>query len=130
MRIFHAGQQVRNPASEEEDPDFDPNQTKKKSKSKQKASQAPPEISRNDHTLAEHHEHLLSASFDMSFAGDLSGQGVWSSHADSGFDDNENPFQLSDGLDIGGDYNFGDELARELGWGSPAKSVGSVARLM
>ncbi|RXW15504.1 hypothetical protein EST38_g10349 [Candolleomyces aberdarensis] len=118
---------------EEDDDDFDPTQaTKKKQKAKQPKPSKAIEAARNDpHTLTEHHEHVLSATFDLSFAGDGSnhaqGHGLSSSHPeaplDLGFDDN--PFALSDGLDLGGDgFMLGDELARELGWGSPAKSAG------
>ncbi len=77
------------------------------------------------HTLDEHHEHILSASYDLSFNGSVHGAGLdlSSSHAEGhGFD---NSF-FSDGLDAGDDLGIGlgDDLARELGWGiSPVKSI-------
>jgi meiotic recombination protein REC8, fungi type len=64
------------------------------------------------HTLTEHHEHLLTASFDLSYHG--SGPSSSQVDADFRFDNNLlNP--PSDGLlDFGG---LGDELEKELGWG-------------
>lgn len=74
------------------------------------------------HTLTEHHDHLLSASFDLSYHGSgVGGLDPSSSQADInfGFNDNDDFFAPSDGLDIGG---LADELARELGWAaSPLK---------
>ncbi|TEB35062.1 hypothetical protein FA13DRAFT_1788657 [Coprinellus micaceus] len=136
----HAKKQGPNDSSDSE---FDPTQPNKKSKSnKPKASLGPVEAARKDaHILLEHHEHLLSNTFDLSFgnAGDQSffaglpgthGAGGSSSQNEGGgFSFDENPFQLSDGLDLGGDgFVLGDELARELGWGSPAKSIGRQSR--
>lgn len=77
------------------------------------------------HTLEEHHDHLLSASFDLSFDKAASGD-ISSSQAAGGFEDF---FACSDGLDLGdglGD-GLGEDLARELGWAaSPVKSVVSA----
>lgn len=83
---------------------------------------APPAetIQQDMHTLNEYHEHLLSASFDMS----LNGRGVEpsSSQVEQAFDLNDNFFALSDGIDIG--EGLGDELAKELGWSfSPVKTA-------
>lgn len=121
---------------EDEDDDFDPTQaTKKKQKAKQPKPSQAIEAARNDpHTLTEHHEHVLSATFDLSFVGDGSnhaqGHGPSSSHPEAplNLDFDDNPFVLSDGLDLDG-FMLGDELARELGWGSPAKSAGRFGPL-
>ncbi|KAF5317844.1 hypothetical protein D9611_014732 [Ephemerocybe angulata] len=123
--------------SEESDSDeFDPAHPNKKKGKTSKPKPGQPAVedvrTRDPHTLMENHEHLLSATFDLSFnAGDLSGGalargggGASSSQNDAAFDFDENPFILSDGLDLGGEgFMLGDELAKELGWGSPAKSV-------
>lgn len=69
------------------------------------------------HTLEEHHEHLLSASFEQSFYANDPGGDISSSQAGPVF---ENFFAFSDGLEVG--EGIGDELARELGWGSPVKT--------
>lgn len=75
-------------------------------------------VRKEAHTLDEHHEHVLSASFDMSFSNNV-GQGPSSSQTDVPFD---NFFPFLDGLDVG--EGLGDDLARELGWAtSPIKSV-------
>ena len=72
------------------------------------------------HTLTEHHEHLLSASFDSSYHGSLGHLADISlSQADADFQvglfDNNFLNPQSDGLlDFGG---LGDELEKELGWG-------------
>jgi meiotic recombination protein REC8 len=68
------------------------------------------------HTLNENHDHLLSASFDVS----LNGSGplpMSSSQFDGGFGLDDNFFGVSDNLDNGG--GIADELAKELGegWG-------------
>jgi hypothetical protein len=111
---------------EEDVDDFQPKSKKAKGKGKGKPKPIPlAENLRADlHTLNENHEHLLSASFDVS----LNGNDVFrpsSSQFEGGFgfglDDNF--FGASDGLDVGG--GIGDELARELGegWGaSPMKN--------
>lgn len=75
------------------------------------------------HTLDEHHDHLLSASYELSFSqsGPLGGEGASSSQVEAPF---ENFFPFSDGLDLGD--GLGDDFARELGWDvSPAKSTQS-----
>ncbi|KII94383.1 hypothetical protein PLICRDRAFT_425757 [Plicaturopsis crispa FD-325 SS-3] len=99
------------------DEDFNPDAKKgKKQKGKAKVLPFAENLRADLHTLQEHHDHLLSASYDASF--NING-GPSSSQADAlgsyAFDDN---FFGSDGLDLGG--GFGDELARELGegWGS------------
>ncbi|CAA7265812.1 unnamed protein product [Cyclocybe aegerita] len=109
---------------EEDDRDFDPTNKKKRAKVAQKDTDKPEAVGKEVHTLDEHHEHLLSASFDLSFqAGSGRGLGEGaipsSSQADVGFD---NFFPFSDGLEVGD--GLGDDLARELGWAvSPVKSV-------
>ncbi|KAK7468886.1 R8 protein [Stygiomarasmius scandens] len=74
-------------------------------------------------TLKEHHDHLLSNSFDLSFQGSTGGVDVSSSQpGDAGFQPAADNFFL-DGLDI--DFGLSDELARELGegWGiSPVRN--------
>jgi len=106
---------------EESDVDVsDPKRPKKKQPSKQLAV---PEIEvarRDPHTLEEHHEHLLSASFDASFYA-VHDNDPSSSQMDGGFD--FLPL-FSDLLDVGD--GLGDDLAREIGWNtSPAKSAAS-----
>jgi meiotic recombination protein REC8, fungi type len=73
------------------------------------------------HTLTEHHEHLLSASFDSSYHGSWGdpGPGPTLSQVDADFgvgllDDNFLNPQADGMLDFGG---LGDELEKELGWG-------------
>lgn len=107
----------------EEDGNSDPKSKKGKGRGKLKAVPLAENLRADLHTLNENHEHLLSASFDVS----PNGSGVLppsSSQFDGGFgyglDDNF--FGAPDGLDVGG--GIGDELARELGegWGaSPMK---------
>ncbi|KAF4623751.1 hypothetical protein D9613_001795 [Agrocybe pediades] len=98
---------------EETDDDFDPNaKSKGKPKAGKKALPPATETMRKEqHTLDEHHEHLLSASFDLSFNANVPGQGPSSSQMDDAPFDNFFPF--TDGLDIG--EGLGDDLARELG---------------
>jgi meiotic recombination protein REC8, fungi type len=108
----------------EDDDDFDP-ETQKKRRSKASAKVAPgAETARKEtHTLDEHYDHLLSASYELSFSqpGPPGAEGPSSSQVEVPF---ENFFPFSDGLDLAD--GLGDDLARELGWGvSPAKSVQS-----
>lgn len=77
-------------------------------------------------TLREHHDHLLSNSFDLSFQGSQrSGLDVSSSQAEPAFAFDDNVFLgIDDGLGI--DLGLGEDLARELGegWGaSPLKNA-------
>ena len=85
-----------------------------------KLSKAPPaEIARvGMHTLAEHHEHLLFTSFDLSFRDDHGDPDPSSSQVGAIFDFDANFLNpLEDELvDFGG---LGDELEKELGWGQP-----------
>ncbi|KAJ3513821.1 hypothetical protein NLJ89_g2734 [Agrocybe chaxingu] len=110
---------------EEVDEDFDPASKRKKPvRVAQKDTDKPEAVRKEVHTLDEHHEHLLSASFDLSFQvgpGRGLGEGAnpSSSQADVSFD---NFFPFSDGLEVGD--GLGDDLARELGWAvSPIKSA-------
>lgn len=108
-----------------DDGDFDPEtQNKKRSKASTKATPGVETVRKETHTLDEHHDHLLSASYELSFSqsGLLGAEGLSSSQVEAPF---ENFFPFSDGLDLGD--GLGDDLARELGWGaiSPVKSVRS-----
>ncbi|KAF8078636.1 Rec8 like protein-domain-containing protein [Lyophyllum atratum] len=111
-----------------QDDDFDP---KDQAKNKTKPKVAPHSQAENAraelHTLTEHHDHLLSASFDLSYHGSGNGAPEPSSSqaADYAFDDN--CFAPSDGLDVG---ELADELAQELGWGSPPNEDGQLAGLI
>ncbi|KAJ4484723.1 Rec8 like protein-domain-containing protein [Lentinula edodes] len=83
-------------------------------------------------TLREHHDHLLSNSFDLSFQGSQrSGLDVSSSQAEPAFAFDDNLFLgIDDGLGI--DLGLGEDLARELGegWGaSPIKNADSRNRM-
>jgi meiotic recombination protein REC8 len=106
-----------------DDDDFDPNQKKKK-RSKTVSKDAPEleAVRKEAHILDEHHEHILSASYDLSFNGSSRDAGLDpSTVGDPGFDN-----FFSDGLEDAGGYGMelGEDLARELGWGiSPVKSV-------
>ncbi|PCH33660.1 hypothetical protein WOLCODRAFT_147744 [Wolfiporia cocos MD-104 SS10] len=112
---------------EESEDDYDPT-SGKKGKKKQKARPKPPSsvienIRANAHTLDEHHELILSGSFDGSFHGaGFGGVLPSSSQIDGGFGFSDDIFGLQEDMDLGG--GIGDELARELGegWGgSPDK---------
>ncbi|KAF8807392.1 hypothetical protein BYT27DRAFT_7099303 [Phlegmacium glaucopus] len=109
---------------EDDDGDFDPEtQNKKRSKASAKAAPKAETARKETHTLDEHHDHLLSASYEVSFSqlGPPGAECPSSSQVDAPF---ENFFPFSDGLDLG--EGLGDDLARELGWGvSPVKSVRS-----
>jgi hypothetical protein len=108
----------------EDDGIFDP-ETQNKRRAKASAKVAPrAEVARKEtHTLDEHHDHLLSASYELSFSqpGPLGAEGPSSSQLEASY---ENFFPFFDGLDLGD--GLGDDLARELGWDvSPVKSVRS-----
>ncbi|KAJ3883395.1 Rec8 like protein-domain-containing protein [Lentinula edodes] len=85
-------------------------------------------------TLREHHDHLLSNSFDLSFQGSQrSGLDVSSSQAEPAFAFDDNLFLgIDDGLGI--DLGLGEDLARELGEGwalpPPASPANSFAQLL
>jgi hypothetical protein len=109
----------------EGDGDFDPdmNQNKRRSRASAKVAPGAETARKETHTLDEHHDHILSASYELSFSqpGPLGAEGPSSSQAEAPFG---NFFPFSDGLDLGD--GLGDDLARELGWGvSPVKSVRS-----
>jgi hypothetical protein len=68
-------------------------------------------------TLNESHEHLLSASFDLSFQGNDGGASFSSSQDANNFGFNDNDDDLFAALPGGMDIDsLGDELAKELGW--------------
>ncbi|TFY62923.1 hypothetical protein EVJ58_g3563 [Rhodofomes roseus] len=73
--------------------------------------------------LDEHHEHLLSQSFDASFSGTGFGAPMPASQMEGGLAFSDDVFGLHDGTDLG---DIGDELARELGegWGAPVDPLG------
>jgi hypothetical protein len=84
----------------------------------------PEAVRKETHTLDEHHEHILSASYDLSFNGPAHDAGLDLSSSLVGGPGFDNFF--SDGLEDGGEYGLelGEDLARELGWTiSPVKSV-------
>ncbi len=118
---------------EEDIPDAEYNPNGKPSKPKSKTSKpSPPAVAEDVRaelcTLKENYDHLLSASFDLSFNATVQGvsQDPSSSQVDGGF--MNDPF-FSDGADLGG--LLGDELARELGegWGgTPLKAVDTDRR--
>ncbi|KAG6813801.1 hypothetical protein H0H92_007213 [Tricholoma furcatifolium] len=108
--------------TENDDEDFSPEESRpRKHGGKTKASLlSKTENPRGElHTLTEHHDHLLSASFDLSYHGSTSDAFVNSSSqaADNFFFDDK-AFDISDVLDA---PYLADELAQELGWGSPYK---------
>jgi hypothetical protein len=99
----------------ETDDEFDPKSKSKKPSRKNKAPQ-PAEDPRADmYTLKEHHDHLLSNSFDLSFNGN--GTDPSSSQMGGGFALDDIFLAASDALDVG--EGLGDDLAQELGegWG-------------
>ena len=105
-----------------EDPDFSPCSRNSKRKPKSHIdSQQVEDVRADACTLKEHHDHLLSASFDRSFQVNQEGIDPSSSQVEPGFEFDESFLQMSDGLGLGLDDGLADELARELGdgWGTP-----------
>ncbi|KAE9408090.1 hypothetical protein BT96DRAFT_1013571 [Gymnopus androsaceus JB14] len=119
---------TRRNEDEDEDQEYNPSRPKK-SKQKNSAAKPPPipeEVRADMVTLKEHHDHLLSNSFDLSLPGSAGGgRDVSSSQAEPAFALDDSLFPgIDEGLGI--DFGLGDELARELGegWGaSPIKST-------
>ena len=106
----------------EDDDVLDP-ETQNKRRAKAKAAPRAEVARKETHTLDEHHDHLLSASYELSFSqpGPLGAEGPSSSQVEAPFEDF---FPFFDGLDLGD--GLGDDLARELGWDvSPVKSARS-----
>lgn len=104
-----------------DDDDFDPNQRKEKG-SKIKSIDGPEVVRKETHTLEEHHEHILSASFDLSFNGSGHDAGLDPSSSQIGGHGFDSLF--SDALEDGLGLELGDDLARELGWAiSPIEST-------
>ncbi|KAJ7634292.1 Rec8 like protein-domain-containing protein [Mycena polygramma] len=102
------------PEEVESDDEFDPKSKSKKLTRKTKVPQ-PAEDPRADmYTLKEHHDHLLSNSFDLSSNG---ADPASSSQMGGGFALDDIFLDAPDGLDIG--EGLGDDLAKELGegWG-------------
>ncbi|KLO17000.1 hypothetical protein SCHPADRAFT_926107 [Schizopora paradoxa] len=117
--------QRRRTADDEDDDEFDPQNGRSKRKGKAKASVATVEAGRGLglHTLDEHHDHLLSTSFDANAS--FGGIDASSSQIDPGmnfgsFTMDDNIFNGGDGMDMGFDLGIGEDLARELGegWGA------------
>ncbi|KAJ6575101.1 hypothetical protein B0H19DRAFT_1254715 [Mycena capillaripes] len=111
---LNIGDQTK-PDEVETDDEFNPKSKSKKPSRKNKAPQ-PAEDPRADmYTLKEHHDHLLSNSFDLSF----NGNGINPSSSQTGGDFALDDIFLdaSDGLDVGAGLD--DDLAKELGegWG-------------
>lgn len=111
-------------ADVDNDSDFNP-QTKHKTQASLRTEVARGEM----HTLTEHHEHLLSASFDLSYHGSGGDPGPSSSQLDTylGLDSNFLKPPSDELLDFGG---LADELEKELGWGlSQAENKELLVRL-
>ncbi|KAL0581624.1 R8 protein [Marasmius crinis-equi] len=118
-----------------DDQDFNPRSQKNKNKRKPNSnrdSQQAEDVRADACTLKEHHDHLMSASFDLSFQGNPEGGGIdpSSSQIDPAFPLDDNFFQMSDGLGLGLDDGLADELARELGDGWGASLVEELPRDM
>ncbi|KAF9456189.1 Rec8 like protein-domain-containing protein [Collybia nuda] len=77
------------------------------------------------HTLVEHHEHLLSASFDCSYDDNGGTVDLTSSQAGAVFGFEDNLFAFSDGLDNGA---LAEELERELGWDVSQTMNGGISK--
>ncbi|GLB36139.1 putative N terminus of Rad21 / Rec8 like protein [Lyophyllum shimeji] len=106
-----------------EDDEFDPKESQTRNRSKGKAaSPCQAENGRAElHTLTEHHDHVLSTSFDLSYHGSGHGSLEPSSSQAAGYGFDDNSFANSDGLDIG---ELADELAQELGWATRTPKSG------
>lgn len=104
----------------DDDDEFTPN-NKSKAKPKHKPSIILSETGRADlHTLPDHHEHLLSTSFEgnISFAGfDPSSSQIDPGMNFESFALDNNIFEAGEQLDLGLDFgaDLGDDLARDLG---------------
>ncbi|KAJ7783773.1 Rec8 like protein-domain-containing protein [Mycena maculata] len=97
------------------DDEFNPKAKGKKSNRK-KAPQSAEDPRADMYTLKEHHDHLLSNSFDLSF--NANGGDPSSSQDGGGFALDDMFLAATDALDIGD--GLGDDLAKELGegWGT------------
>ncbi|KAF7347844.1 RNA cytidine acetyltransferase [Mycena venus] len=112
---LNIGDHTHKPEEDESEDEFDPKSKSKKSTRKNKAPQPAEEPRADLYTLQEHHDHLLSNSFDLSFNGN--GMDPSSSQNGGGFALDDIFLAAPDGLDIG--EGLGDDLAKELGegWG-------------
>ncbi|KAJ6604638.1 hypothetical protein DFH09DRAFT_316557 [Mycena vulgaris] len=101
----------------ESEDEFDPKVKSKKSSRKIKAPQPAEDLRADIYTLKEHHDHLLSNSFDLSFDANGGVMDPSSSQMSGGFALDDVFMAASDALDIG--EGLGDDLAKELGegWG-------------
>lgn len=112
-------------SADSRDDEFDPSGPSVKHSKQKKAPSMTEDIRADNCTLKEHHDHLLSASFDLSFSG--SGSFDPSSQADPAFSLDDILFPPGDEIDLGS--GLADELAKELGegWGgSPQKNKHDV----
>ncbi|KAF5390234.1 hypothetical protein D9757_002956 [Collybiopsis confluens] len=113
---------------DEDDQEYSPDALSKSKKKKTAATNRPPsstEGARADLvTLKEHHDYLLSNSFDLAFDTSQGGGDV-APHSEAIFHPEYDLFPgIDEGMDI--DFGIGDDLARELGegWGgSPVKNT-------
>lgn len=107
-----------NEAAEGDDDDFDPKSRKSKGKARAKAAPVAENIRAALHTLDEHHDYLLSGSYDVSLNAGADVPSSSQFDAGFGYDFDNDLFNAAGGVDVGAD--FGDELARELGegWGA------------
>lgn len=102
----------------DEDVDYHPGSSRRgKVKGRTRPTAETNNVSAHTHTLVEHHDHVLSASFDVSKINGVGDQmpsmDPASTQEDFGFADF---FPVSDDPSLGD--ILGDELARELGWES------------
>ncbi|KAF9015149.1 Rec8 like protein-domain-containing protein [Cyathus striatus] len=98
---------------------------------KTKAALPPSQIEsgrQETHTLTEHHDHLLSASFDLSFSASNRVQGFEqsSSGPDMDLELNDIFFSFPDELGIQGELD--EDFAKELGWISSPVKPGPIPR--
>ncbi|KAG2023509.1 hypothetical protein CC2G_001155 [Coprinopsis cinerea AmutBmut pab1-1] len=126
LNIVEGPAPKRGQDAEDDDDDYDPNKVNKgpKAKAKPTSTQAVEAVRKEAHTLEEHHQHLLTTSFDASFVGNLPGFDSSSQPAAVIDFDDQNIFDFSDGIDVGDVLGgLGDDLAREIGWASPEKQM-------
>ncbi|KAJ7487587.1 hypothetical protein B0H11DRAFT_2408492 [Mycena galericulata] len=122
--FLNIGEQLQ-PEEGETDDEFDPKVKARKANRKRTAQ--PAEEPRTDlYTLKEHHDHLLSNSFDLSFNANGGDMNPSSSQNGGGFTLDDIFLAAQDALDI--DEGLGDDLAKELGegWGIFPENVNDM----